>query len=175
MNDGEDIMKPIRIATALGLLAALAVTAGCGLFKDKGAMHGKQMTMVPTPPWPSGDQIGMANAIGPGTWARCAAYLTDPNAKAYELSHLRSNTMPRRVEAVGENVTQFRPGDEVVGDAFDYGLGAFAKYACAPESAFVLKPKGTTFVDALPSRRPRERWCVRPCVLMNRCPRFLSP
>lgn len=45
-------------------------------------------------------------------------------------------------------MTQFRPGDEVVGDAFEHGLGAFAEYACAPESAFVLKPKGTTFEDA---------------------------
>ncbi len=82
-------MKSIRIATALGLLAAVAVTAGCSRSND---MDGA--SMVPTPPWPAGDQIGMANAIGPGTWARCAAYLTDPNAKVYELSHLRSNTMP---------------------------------------------------------------------------------
>ena len=52
--------------------------------------------------------------------------------------------MAGRVEAVGENVTQFRPGDEVVGDAFEHGLGAFADYACAPEKAFVLKPRGTS-------------------------------
>jgi kynurenine formamidase len=90
-------MKPIRLATALGLFAALAATGGCesfDVFKDKSAMHGKEMSMVPAPPWPAGDQIGNANAIGPGTWARCAAHLTDPNAKAYEVSHLRSNTMP---------------------------------------------------------------------------------
>jgi kynurenine formamidase len=36
----------------------------------------------------------MANAIGPATWARCAPYLADPSARAYELSHVRSNTMP---------------------------------------------------------------------------------
>ncbi len=41
-----------------------------------------------------------------------------------------------RVEAVGSNVTQFRPGDEIVGTAD----GAFAEYACAAEKRVVLKP-----------------------------------
>jgi kynurenine formamidase len=49
---------------------------------------------VPAPPWPAGDQIGMANALGPATWARCAPYLSQPQARVYELSQLRSNTMP---------------------------------------------------------------------------------
>src|SRR3954466_4316409 len=47
------------------------------------------------PPWPAGDEIGMANTLGPATWQRCATYLADPKAKSYELSHLRSNTMPQ--------------------------------------------------------------------------------
>jgi kynurenine formamidase len=36
----------------------------------------------------------MGNIIGPETWIRCAPYLSDPNAKCYELSHRISNTMP---------------------------------------------------------------------------------
>ena len=36
----------------------------------------------------------MANTLGQGTWLRCAQHLTDPRAKSYEISHLRSNTMP---------------------------------------------------------------------------------
>ena len=51
-------------------------------------------------PWPAGDEIGMANTLGPATWQRCATYLTAPNAKAYELSYLRSNTMPQSPFAV---------------------------------------------------------------------------
>jgi kynurenine formamidase len=47
------------------------------------------------PPWPAGDEIGMANTLGPATWQRCAAQLANPKAKAYELSHVRSNTMPQ--------------------------------------------------------------------------------
>ena len=46
-------------------------------------------------PWPPGDEIGMANTLGPITWQRCATYLADPRAKSYELSYLRSNTMPQ--------------------------------------------------------------------------------
>ena len=32
-----------------------------------------------------------------------------------------------RVEAVGNHVTQFQPGDEVFGDLFECGLGGFAE------------------------------------------------
>jgi hypothetical protein len=46
-------------------------------------------------PWPPGDELGMANTLGPTTWQRCATHLADPRAKFYELSHLRSNTMPQ--------------------------------------------------------------------------------
>lgn len=49
---------------------------------------------VPTPPWPAGDERGMANTLGPGTWKRCAEFLSAPGAKCYELSHEISNTMP---------------------------------------------------------------------------------
>ena len=45
-----------------------------------------------------------------------------------------------RVEAVGRNVKQFEPGDEVFGDLFSYGLGAFAEYVSVPETAVALKP-----------------------------------
>jgi NADPH:quinone reductase-like Zn-dependent oxidoreductase len=49
-----------------------------------------------------------------------------------------------RVEAVGSNVTQFQPGDEV----FGRGLGAFAEYVCAREEAVVFKPITLTFEAA---------------------------
>jgi NADPH:quinone reductase-like Zn-dependent oxidoreductase len=52
------------------------------------------------------------------------------------------------VEAVGENVEQLQPGDEIVGDLLYHGLGAFAEYVCAPEKAFTLKPASMTFEEA---------------------------
>jgi NADPH:quinone reductase-like Zn-dependent oxidoreductase len=53
-----------------------------------------------------------------------------------------------RVEAVGRNVRQFRPGDEVFGDLFMCGFGAFAEYVCVPEKVLALKPKSMTFEEA---------------------------
>ena len=53
-----------------------------------------------------------------------------------------------RVEAVGRNVKQFKPGDEVFGDIFQSGGGSFAEYACAREDALALKPASLTFEEA---------------------------
>ncbi len=53
-----------------------------------------------------------------------------------------------QVEAVGSNVQQFRPGDEVYGDLSVCGNGGFAEYVCAIESAVVLKPTNLTFAQA---------------------------
>lgn len=48
---------------------------------------------VPSGPWAEGDQVGMANTLGAGTWMRCGYYLGQPGANSYELSHMRSNEM----------------------------------------------------------------------------------
>ena len=54
-----------------------------------------------------------------------------------------------RVEAVGVNVTQFQPGDEVWGDlSFPYGFGSFAEYVCVSEKALAVKPSSMTFEEA---------------------------
>jgi NADPH:quinone reductase-like Zn-dependent oxidoreductase len=53
-----------------------------------------------------------------------------------------------RVEAVGANVQQFKPGDEVFGDIAGRGTGGFAEYASAPESALALKPANLSFEQA---------------------------
>ena len=48
------------------------------------------------------------------------------------------------VEAVGKDVTELRPDDEVIG----WCAGAFAEYACAAQDHFVLKPANLTFEQA---------------------------
>lgn len=53
-----------------------------------------------------------------------------------------------RVQAVGKNVTQFRPGDEVFGDLSASGRGTFAEYVCASETALVKKPANISFEEA---------------------------
>jgi len=49
--------------------------------------------------------------------------------------------MAGRIEAVGKNVKEFQPGDEVFGMV----KGSFAEYVCAPENALALKPVHTSF------------------------------
>jgi NADPH:quinone reductase-like Zn-dependent oxidoreductase len=49
-----------------------------------------------------------------------------------------------QVEAVGRNVTQFKPGDTVFGCCG----GAFAEYACASPSALAMKPDSVSFEQA---------------------------
>jgi NADPH:quinone reductase-like Zn-dependent oxidoreductase len=64
-----------------------------------------------------------------------------------------------RVEAVGRNVTRFKPGDDVFGLCIDdpkesgvaaltHCRGAFAEFACALESAVAGKPDNLTYEQA---------------------------
>jgi NADPH:quinone reductase-like Zn-dependent oxidoreductase len=53
-----------------------------------------------------------------------------------------------RVEAIGQDVTQFRVGDEVFGDLSICGYGAFAEYVCATEATLVHKPANVSFEQA---------------------------
>jgi len=50
-----------------------------------------------------------------------------------------------QVEAVGKNVTRFRPGDDVFADVL---TGGFAEYTCVPEALLELKPANLTFEQA---------------------------
>jgi NADPH:quinone reductase-like Zn-dependent oxidoreductase len=52
------------------------------------------------------------------------------------------------VEAVGQQVKQFKPGDEVYGDLSDCGWGAFAEYVAVPESVLAPKPANVSFEEA---------------------------
>jgi NADPH:quinone reductase-like Zn-dependent oxidoreductase len=52
-----------------------------------------------------------------------------------------------RVEAVGKNVQQFQPGDEVFGVTGFEGNG-FAEYVCAIEKKLALKPANLSFEEA---------------------------
>lgn len=64
------------------------------------------------------------------------------------LSKQKSNRPGRdvagQVEAVGRNVSQFKPGDAVFGCCG----GAFAEYACAAESKLAMKPDNVSFEQA---------------------------
>ena len=61
------------------------------------------------------------------------------------------NTIPGidisgKIESVGKNVTEFKPGDEVFGKC-GWG-GGFAEYVCTSEKNLVKKPKNISFEEA---------------------------
>jgi NADPH:quinone reductase-like Zn-dependent oxidoreductase len=60
---------------------------------------------------------------------------------------IRGRDVAGRVEAVGENVTGFVPGDEVFGD-LGHRCGAFAEYVCVPAGQLARKPANLTFEEA---------------------------
>ncbi len=53
-----------------------------------------------------------------------------------------------RIEAIGKSVAKFQPGDEIYGDLYWCGFGAFAEYVCIPEKSLALKPTNISFEEA---------------------------
>ena len=90
----------------------------------------------------------LAAAVNPGDWdvmhgtpyvLRLTTGLRRPRNKVLGLA------IAGRVEAVGSNVSEFGPGDEVYAGI---GKGGFAEYACVPEDALAPKPSNLTFEQA---------------------------
>jgi len=52
------------------------------------------------------------------------------------------------IEAVGNNIKNFKPGDEVFGDIAGAGFGAFAEYVSAPEKMLAKKSTEMSFEQA---------------------------
>jgi len=72
--------------------------------------------------------------------------LTAPFKPVYKIL---GSDIAGQVEAVGKDVTDFQPGDEVWGDlSFPHGLGGFAEYVCVTENALAPKPASMTFAEA---------------------------
>jgi NADPH:quinone reductase-like Zn-dependent oxidoreductase len=59
-------------------------------------------------------------------------------------TRIRGADLAGHVEAVGRNITRFKPGDEV----FGAGVGSFAEYAVSTERRLALKPRNLTFEQA---------------------------
>lgn len=79
-------------------LAASAVIALCspgvGWAVEPAALRAMS-SKSPAPPWPAGDELGMANTLGDATTLRCGWHLSQRGARTYEASFVRSNTMPK--------------------------------------------------------------------------------
>jgi len=77
-----------------------------------------------------------------GAWSARFGGLLKPRHKTL------GSDIAGRIEAVGRNVKQFQPGDEIWGDLSLLGYGAFAEYVCVPENALRRKPARMTFEQA---------------------------
>jgi NADPH:quinone reductase-like Zn-dependent oxidoreductase len=108
---------------------------------------------VPTPAVGDGDVLVRIKAASAnaGDWHllrgtplpfRLVAGLRTPR------SRIIGTDIAGRVEAVGRNVTRFRPGDDVFGELSRCGFGAYAEFAAAPEKALALKPANLSFEEA---------------------------
>ena len=112
-----------------------------------------QLQEVPMPTVRDGDVLVRVRAasVNAGDWHllrgtpfpfRVVAGLRVPRFK------IIGTDIAGRVEAVGRNVTQFRPGDEVFGELSRGGFGAYAEFVVAPEKALASKPANLSFEEA---------------------------
>lgn len=62
--------------------------------------------------------------------------------------HVLGSDLAGVVEAVGSEVDELAPGDEVFGSTADAGFGTFAEYVTAPVEALAPKPAGLSFEEA---------------------------
>lgn len=89
-----------------------------------------------------------AAGVDPGVWHLMTGMPYLVRVMGYGLRapkhRVRGRALAGRVEAVGEGVTHFRPGDEVFGTC----EGAFAEYAAAREDRLARKPANLTFEQA---------------------------
>ncbi|MBT2507772.1 NAD(P)-dependent alcohol dehydrogenase [Streptomyces sp. ISL-98] len=89
-----------------------------------------------------------AAAVDPGVWHLMAGMPYLIRAMGFGLrapkDRVRGQDLAGRVEAVGPDVTRFRPGDEVYGTCD----GSFAEYACAKEGNIARKPANLSFEQA---------------------------
>jgi NADPH:quinone reductase-like Zn-dependent oxidoreductase len=53
-----------------------------------------------------------------------------------------------QIEAVGSDVTRFKPGDEVYANLLDHGYGGFAEYVSVPVAVMASKPATLSFEEA---------------------------
>lgn len=92
MNIAASIQCIVPALAGLALGTSLLAAARAA---EPPALIAQSVRVTPVPPWPAGDELGMANTLGRGTNLRCGWHLSQARARPYELSHVRSNTMPK--------------------------------------------------------------------------------
>ena len=64
------------------------------------------------------------------------------------MARILGSDIAGHVEAVGRQVTRFKPGDEVFGDLSNSNFGGLAEYVCAPEDLVAHRPDDLSIDNA---------------------------
>lgn len=115
-----------------------------------------ELQMVELPkPTPNPDEVLIkvhATALNAYDWRmlRADPFIVRLVTKGYfkPTRHILGIDVAGRVEAVGSNVTQFKPGDEVFGDISATGKGGMVEYVSVPEKTMALKSSKMSFEEA---------------------------
>ena len=124
------------------------------LLTTYGSPHNLELTEVATPV-PTDDQVLVkvrASAINDWEWGLVRGkplYMRAFGGWLKPKVRIVGCEISGRVEEVGQNVTQFAPGDEVYGDLSESGFGAFAEFVCVPPTAIAAKPGNVTHEQAV--------------------------
>jgi kynurenine formamidase len=87
----RSLVPPLLRAAGAALAVCAPIAGGAAEPAALTALAAK----APAPPWPPGDERGMANTLGEATTLRCGWHLSQRGARTYEASFVRSNTMPK--------------------------------------------------------------------------------
>src|SRR5688572_21419243 len=93
---GRTTVNPSILQRAVlfaGATLAFGASTTAGAFEPAAMIT--QASRAPAPPWPAGDERGMANVLGEATTRRCGWHMSQRGARTYEASFERSNTMPK--------------------------------------------------------------------------------
>ena len=105
-------------------------------------------------PTPAGDEVlvrVLAVSVNPADWRsmRAKPFFSRATLGLLRPKHrILGGDIAGRAEAVGDGVTQFKPGDEVYANLLDHGNGGFAEYVSVPVDVMSLKPANLSFEDA---------------------------
>ena len=116
-----------------------------------GASEVLRLRTVPTPHPGPGEVLVRVRAASPNPWdwhfMRGLPYIARLSGAGFRVPKhpILGSDVAGEIEAVGADVSRFRPGDEVYGFV---GSGAFAEYVAVAEERLSLRPRNVTMEEA---------------------------